>query len=127
MEDAAVLAECLVRAGCDRDIARLTEAYEVIRKERVEIIQQGARHNGVVWHYEDGEKQETRDRAMQGQLREGEQNPNIWSDRHFGPWLFGKDVIKEVSTECQTTWRIADCSQANETLDAMLRPTETRL
>lgn len=98
MEDSAVLAECLVRAGCDRDIARVTEVYEVIRKDRTETIQKAARRNGVVWHFADGDDQQRRDRAMQGKLREGESNPNLWADSNFGPWLFGKDVIKEVSS-----------------------------
>ncbi|GAB7347511.1 hypothetical protein MBLNU459_g4412t1 [Dothideomycetes sp. NU459] len=102
MEDGAVLAECLIRAGCDRDIPRLTEAYENIRKERAEIIQERARRNGIVWHFSDGADQERRDRAMQGKLREGEINPNIWADKNFGPWLLGHDAIKEVGSDYLT-------------------------
>ena len=105
MEDAAVLAECLDRAGHTDDLGRLTEAYETIRKGRAEKIQKGARVNGVVWHFADGEEQERRDRAMQGKLKAGEVNPNLWADKNFQPWLFNHDAIHE----------------ANMRLDEMLR------
>lgn len=98
MEDGAVLAECLVRAGHTDDLGIIMRAYETIRKPRTEKIQKGARVNGVVWHFDDGEEQERRDRAMQGKLKQGEVNPNSWADPKFQPWLFGHDAIKEASS-----------------------------
>lgn len=97
VEDAAVLAECLDRAGHADDLGVVMEVYESIRKERAERIQDGARANGVVWHFDDGDEQERRDRAMGGTLREGEVNPNLWADSKFRPWLMGYDAIRDAN------------------------------
>lgn len=103
LEDAAALTECLCRCKSASDIPQYVQAYQDFRKPRVERIQQYARLNGKVWHYPDGEEQERRDRAMSGQLREGENDPNLWADKTLGPWLFGHDASKEVS--CPTLRR----------------------
>ncbi|KAL1310942.1 hypothetical protein AAFC00_001165 [Neodothiora populina] len=105
MEDAAILAQCLDRAGHVDDLPRLLAAYEVIRKPRAERLQQGARRNGVVWHFADGEDQQRRDWAMQGDLKEGEVNPNVWADKGFQPWLFGYDAVKDANERLEIILR----------------------
>lgn len=110
LEDGAVLAECLVRTGHTDDLPRMMEVYELLRKERAQRIQQLSRRNGVVWHFADGEEQERRDRAMRGELKKGEVNPNLWADAGFQPWLFGHDAIRD----------------ANGRMDEMLREGRSR-
>lgn len=102
IEDGAALAECLSRVRATGDIPHYLKAFETFRKPRCERIQLCSRLNGQVWHLPDGPEQAERDKAFarddfaedidNGALT-GE-NPNLWSDRGFQPWLFGHDVFK---------------------------------
>ncbi|KAL1966637.1 hypothetical protein VTN77DRAFT_4048 [Rasamsonia byssochlamydoides] len=94
IEDGAALGECLDRAATKRDIPRVLQAFQTIRKPRCERVQLGARENGHIWHLHDGKEQEQRDKAMkQAATQRDSVNPNQWSDADFQPWLFGHDVF----------------------------------
>ncbi|KAM0330635.1 hypothetical protein ACHAQA_003585 [Verticillium albo-atrum] len=104
IEDGAALAECVSRATDVNMIPSVLAIFEELRKPRCETIQAGSRSNGDIWHLQDGPKQEQRDVAMmvemmqdKGVKAESVQNPNRWSDGEFQPWLFGHDVVCEVS------------------------------
>lgn len=103
IEDSITLAECLARCTSTSDIPfRLTQ-YEKLRRERVQIIKEGARKNAAVWHMADGPAQEARDRTFdqfdpsgQNAGEMAQENANSWSDKNFQPWLFGFDASAEV-------------------------------
>lgn len=103
IEDGACLAECLERAQKLEDVPVLLRAFEDIRKPRCEIIQEGARSNGDIWHLPDGPAQQQRDRnwertpeEMRVAAKKDGQDPNRWSDPEFQPWLFGYNIVEEV-------------------------------
>lgn len=90
VEDGATLAEELEKCESLDDLPEILRHYELLRKARVETIQQGARKHGETWHYEDGPEQEERDRLMR---QKGGENPDSWSDTNFQKWLFGWDAF----------------------------------
>lgn len=82
IEDAAVLAECLSRAG-GREVPAALTRYETIRRGRATRVQQMSRSNGQRFHLPDGPDQEARDTAMKSS---------------FGlsaeiDWLYGQDPM----------------------------------
>jgi salicylate hydroxylase len=91
VEDGATLAEELEKCETLDDIPAALKNYEKLRKERAESIQAGSRKHGETWHYEDGPKQEERDRLMR---LKSDQNPDAWSDKNFQKWLFGWNAFK---------------------------------
>ena len=106
IEDGAALAECLGRVQDLKDIPRYLAVFERLRKPRCERIQQCSRLNGDMWHFPDGPEQEARDRALrradcaeysEADAVQRSNNPNLWSDSNFQPWLFGYDVFKEAN------------------------------
>jgi salicylate hydroxylase len=115
IEDGACLAECLERAQKTEDVPVLLRAFEDIRKPRCEIVQEGARSNGDIWHLPDGPAQEQRDRNWERTLEEmrvaaknDRQDPNRWSDPEFQPWLFGYDIVEEVRQQCPEDFAAID-------------------
>ncbi|KAL6242188.1 hypothetical protein RBB50_010736 [Rhinocladiella similis] len=106
IEDSITLAECLARCTSTSDIPfRLTQ-YEKLRRERVQIIKEGARKNAAVWHMADGPAQEARDRTFdqfdpsgQNAGEMAQENANSWSDKNFQPWLFGFDASAEAAKQ----------------------------
>ncbi|TGZ78803.1 FAD/NAD(P)-binding domain-containing protein [Ascodesmis nigricans] len=113
VEDAAVLAECVARAKERSELGSVLAVFENQRKGRCEMVQKGSWENGVGWHLADGPKQLQRDADMRRDMekmkmrkeeveaeREKEkqekrkENPNMWSDEEFQPWLFNHDAVK---------------------------------
>lgn len=106
IEDAVVIAECLAATTSWKDISRLLNLYEKLRKPRVRIITRGARKTVDIWHLPDGPEQEARDAKLEvdqvvqepaGLPSEITENPNFWSDASFQPWLLGFDARADVS------------------------------
>jgi len=107
-EDGIVLAECVARASSLEEIPFYLSAFELIRKERTNIVQVGSIKNRDIWHMEDGTEQKTRDAIMRGaevdqekaeELKNEGKNPNQWSDPKFQKWLFGHDAVQEVCSD----------------------------
>jgi salicylate hydroxylase len=101
IEDAVALTECLGRAKTAEDIPQLMNHFVQIRRDRCNLIQDGARNNGNIWHLPDGPEQRLRDE----QIRRGSKpkisvdagdNPNKWSDPKLQPRMFGYDAFYEV-------------------------------
>jgi salicylate hydroxylase len=127
IEDGAALGECLDRATSKRDIRKVLQAFQTIRKPRCERVQLGSRDNGQIWHLPDGEEQEQRDKGMrQIEAQQDEPNPNQWNDEDFQPWLFGHDLFSYVSVLSTSYLNIdnrgTDIEQTNDTLDVILKP-----
>ena len=85
IEDAAVLAKCLVRAD-GNDVGAALQRYEQIRKPRVTKCQDGSRQNGLMYHLADGEEQRKRDESFASSM--------ITSTASVA-WLYGHDVEAE--------------------------------
>ncbi|MBV8358228.1 MAG: FAD-dependent monooxygenase [Deltaproteobacteria bacterium] len=85
IEDAAVLAKCLERAG-RHDLAPALRRYEEMRKPRATRCQEGSRRNGQMYHLADGEQQQLRDMTL-GSVTTVPLPQNVW--------LYGHDVEAE--------------------------------
>ena len=121
IEDAAVLAECLSRFSTPEDLPAAAQAYQAIRRPRVEQVQRIARGNGAMWVLPDGPEQEARDKRaraiteshdqeLQKIGREGlrakpKPRPDInakWPEAAALMWLHGYDAVAEVSHAHET-------------------------
>jgi len=85
IEDAAVLAKCLERAG-RHGLAPALRRYEETRKPRATSCQEGSRRNGEMYHLADGEQQQLRDATL-GSVTTVPLPQNVW--------LYGHDVEAE--------------------------------
>lgn len=86
IEDAVVLAVCLVEAGPD-GLGAALRRYERIRLPRTTRIQRESRDNAKTFHLADGDAQRRRDTAAQ---------TSSGLDRH--QWLFGYDAEQAATT-----------------------------
>jgi salicylate hydroxylase len=82
IEDGAVLAACLARAGTE-DPAETLQRYERVRRPRVTRLQQMSRANKIRFHLPDGPAQEARDAEW---ARAGDRSPEALR------WLYGFDA-----------------------------------
>jgi salicylate hydroxylase len=82
IEDAAVLAACLARAG-GREVPAALDRYETIRRGRATRVQEMSRANGQRFHLPDGPDQEARDAVMASSFG---LSPEI-------DWLYGHDPM----------------------------------
>ncbi|KAB8226870.1 salicylate hydroxylase [Aspergillus alliaceus] len=96
IEDAAVLTLCL---SLPLDIWTALMVYEHHRKTRAERIQDSATATGEILHLPDGEAQRRRDEAFRGHGR----NPDLWADSKWQDYMWGTDVIKDVSEHWEDT------------------------
>ncbi len=122
IEDAAVLGECLSHFKIPEELSAATDAYQAIRRPRVEHVQEIARGNGDMWVMPDGTEQQARDtrsKEMMGKYdqelkkigREGMRAkpkplPDMngkWPEAAALMWLHGYDAIKEVSSTHETS------------------------
>lgn len=100
MEDGAVLGALFERIERRSQIADVLLIYERIRKERTTRIVRGSTALREIFHMEDGEQQQERDRQLTEQ-EPFENYPNRWADPVFQNWLFGYDANREV----EVAWR----------------------
>lgn len=102
------MAECVGRAENAGDLPKVLQAYEAIRKPRVDFFVQRGRFNASVSHLPDGEKQKERDERLRNL---GGIIPNMksWDGKNvddppsepFGPkisaYINGFDILDYVS------------------------------
>ena len=82
VEDAAVLAACLARAG-GGEVPAALDRYETIRRGRATRVQDMSRANGKRFHLPDGPDQQARDAVMASSFG---LSPEI-------DWLYGHDPM----------------------------------
>ncbi|CAF1223470.1 unnamed protein product [Adineta steineri] len=97
VEDAAVLAISLAMIDNKNQINTALKVYELLRKERAEIIQTSAVHMRQTLHLHDGKQQEERDDLIRNKVK-GDCNPDLWSDESFEAWCWGMDVQQQAIT-----------------------------
>ena len=95
LEDGAVLGALFARIERRSQVADVLCIYEGLRKERTTRIVQGSTDIRDVFHLEDGERQQERDRQLL-KLEPLENCPNRWADPVFQKWMFGYDAEREV-------------------------------
>lgn len=100
VEDGAVLAALFERIEGRSQIADVLRIYERLRKERTTRIVKGSTAVREIFHMEDGEQQQERDRQLT-KLEPCEDYPNRWADPVFQNWLFRYDADREV----ESAWR----------------------
>jgi salicylate hydroxylase len=83
IEDAVVLARCLVEAGTGA-VAAALRRYEATRQPRVGQVQRASRDNATTYHLADGEAQRERDARYAALMADGP-----WAARG---WLFEHDA-----------------------------------
>ncbi|CAF1000853.1 unnamed protein product [Adineta steineri] len=97
VEDAAVLAISLAMIDNKNQINTALKVYELLRKERAEIIQTSAVHMRQTLHLHDGKQQEERDDLIRNKGK-GDCNPDLLSDESFEAWCWGTDVQQQAIT-----------------------------
>lgn len=98
VEDAAVIGRCLEFATKRSRLPTALRIYERLRKQRASQVQEASRINGILWHFEDGPQQQTRDRgsAAECEGRHFITSTNQWSDPTTQLWLYAYDAEQEV-------------------------------
>ena len=69
LEDSAALGECIARCENVRDLPRVLEVFEKVRKERTEWLAAYARRRKDWYILPDGEMQRERDQRMKGMVQ----------------------------------------------------------
>ncbi|KAE8449880.1 hypothetical protein EG329_007357 [Mollisiaceae sp. DMI_Dod_QoI] len=97
LEDGAVLGECLGRMkGRSAEEKRVAlGVYERCRKGRTEMVVERGNLQQYLYHLEDGEEQEERDRRMRMVPTEAGE-ALAWRDPELSPRLLGYDHVKDV-------------------------------
>ncbi|KAF2085874.1 FAD/NAD(P)-binding domain-containing protein [Saccharata proteae CBS 121410] len=100
VEDGAVLGALMEKIEDKAQLKDVLVIYERLRKARTTRVVKGSTALREIFHLEDGERQQERDRQL---LHEEpfEDYPNRWADPVFQPWLFGYDAHAEV----EKAWR----------------------
>jgi salicylate hydroxylase len=87
IEDAAVLT-CALSLTVDVDLA--LQVYELVRKDRGELIQSSALETRRVLHLPDGPAQRERDEAFAASSKADARNPDLWVDRSWQDFMWGE-------------------------------------
>jgi salicylate hydroxylase len=98
VEDAAVLGNLFSHLSAHSQITPLLHAYQSIRYARTAETQASSRLNQHIFHLQDGEEQERRDKSMlEAWLHsdKGGGNANQWADQVKNMRQFGYDADEE--------------------------------
>ncbi|TGJ81208.1 hypothetical protein E0Z10_g7558 [Xylaria hypoxylon] len=102
IEDAGTLAMIFT---CTDNIELGLEMYQLIRKDRSEIIQASATNTGHTLHLPDGEEQERRDDSIRAASRGVGANPDQWSDKKTREFMWQVDVMAETINRFESLTR----------------------
>ncbi|CAK7205514.1 hypothetical protein SEUCBS139899_008290 [Sporothrix eucalyptigena] len=91
LEDAAVLGQVLTESI---PLAEAVKKYESLRQPRTTKIVHSATRQQFWYHLADGPKQQERD-AIMGLEVSPEDDPFLWREPVFAPWLYGYDAYAE--------------------------------
>ena len=112
VEDGTIIATLLglrqqSTQGSDITLAQTLKLYEELQKTRTTTLHLGSISNQYVYHIDDGDEQEERDRIFNAaewkEKPEGESEPFIWIDVRYQKAILGRDAIGEASK----AWRKA--------------------
>ncbi|KAH8673444.1 salicylate hydroxylase [Xylariales sp. PMI_506] len=92
IEDAGVIVAALT---CTSDVILALEVYEIIRKERGELIQASAAATRESLHLPEGDAQKARDEAIRKACQGEGRNPDRWADREWQYFMWSVDVMKD--------------------------------
>jgi salicylate hydroxylase len=87
VEDGAVIAACLAMIDNKAQINTALKVYELVRKERAEIVQTSAIQARGALHLRDGKEQEARDAIIRNVVKGGP-NPDLQADKSFQQWCW---------------------------------------
>ncbi|KAL8407053.1 hypothetical protein RB596_005523 [Gaeumannomyces avenae] len=96
VEDGAALAVAINDLRTAKDLAFALRVFEKERIRRSSMMQEASMVNAMIWHFEDGPLQESRDAAMRAEVerRPFLSSPNQWSDPQTQMWAYGYDAEK---------------------------------
>ncbi|KAE8446251.1 hypothetical protein EG329_012337 [Mollisiaceae sp. DMI_Dod_QoI] len=93
MEDGAFLGRCIAKVVEGKiELRQAIDIYERERMPKARFKQQVSFLNGVIWHLEDGETQEARDKAMSGEKDGGVRSANLYGDPRTVLEVYGYDA-----------------------------------
>ena len=101
VEDGAVLGALMEKLEGKAQLKDVLVIYEKLRKERTTRVVKGSTALREIFHLEDGERQQERDRQLLYE-QPFEDFPNRWADPVFQPWLFSYDAHAEVEKAWKT-------------------------
>ncbi|KAJ3497540.1 hypothetical protein NLG97_g1823 [Lecanicillium saksenae] len=93
MEDGAVLGRLLGSINNSSKIPDILQAYQQLRKARVEKIANQALKQRWNFHLPDGPLQQERDEEMTAKRPRKPEYPSQWTCPKMQPWLYGYDAI----------------------------------
>ncbi|CZR67497.1 related to salicylate hydroxylase [Phialocephala subalpina] len=91
LEDAAVLGQLLTEPI---PLAKVLAKYESIRRPRTTSVVKASSQQQYWYNLPDRPEQRERDRIMSAEIPQ-EEDPFLWKDPVFAPWLFGYDAHEE--------------------------------
>lgn len=91
LEDAAVLGQLLTEPIT---LSEALSKYEDLRRPRTTKIVKAATQQRYWYHLPDGEAQRERDAMMSAEISCLD-DPFLWREPVFAPWLYGYDAYKE--------------------------------
>lgn len=108
VEDAAALAEAISMISSKYELQTALNAFQTVRVERANQMQEASLVNGRLLHFPDGPEQQARDAAMRLEVegRPFTESPNQWSDPVTQAWCFGYDA-EEAAAEA-AKWALAE-------------------
>ena len=98
IEDAAILGFVLTE---NVPLSAALGKYEALRKPRTTAVVRAATRQQKYYHMQDGEAQQKRD-SMIGAEISPEDDPFLWRERTFAPWLYGYDAYAEAKANSGT-------------------------
>ncbi|ODV94028.1 hypothetical protein PACTADRAFT_76675 [Pachysolen tannophilus NRRL Y-2460] len=95
IEDGCVLGHLLKMYPDKRDLKTALKIYQACRKDRTERIVSRGNLQQYLYHLDDGEEQEERDRILRlPDPPAGE--AFVWRDKELAPWLLKYDAMKDI-------------------------------
>lgn len=91
VEDGVALAQALSKITSKAQIPHALSAFEKVRMQRANQMQEASLLQGKLWHFADGPAQQARDAAMRPEVegRPFSHSPNQWSDPATQMWCYG--------------------------------------
>ncbi|KAL8405197.1 hypothetical protein RB594_009921 [Gaeumannomyces avenae] len=110
VEDGAALAVAINDLRTAKDLAFALRVFEKERIRRSSMMQEASMVNAMIWHFEDGPLQESRDAAMRAEVerRPFLSSPNQWSDPQTQMWAYGYDAEKVMEARWEKAVRKRD-------------------
>lgn len=106
IEDAAVLSSLLETYPDKKDLKKILKVYQDCRKARTERIVERGNWQQYLYHLDEGEEQEERDRVLRS-LDPPAGEALVWRDKEMAPWLLRYDVLQDIAKHLSLARKIA--------------------